>query len=278
MNYPLQELENISRKLQEYLTEYRKENDAMLDFNITHEKKGEIIVNSMNNLKEKAGIELLPNIHRVIGEIEALLGREDKTVVERVLPLLTELKRSAESPVNSFDFSKISAQLMLLAGHLTQGAVMKPKVFVGHSFSPAHVATVQKFMELFGLEGLDCYTGRSARPMDIDEKVKLLINQSDGVIIIFSPEKKNDSEYNETPRWLDGELNYSMGRDKPYLMFYDERIDPNERQKGLQGNFEYIAFDSKCLDRAFLMAIPYIRIFRDKIVTNQRDNGLSSSH
>lgn len=110
------------------------------------------------------------------------------------------------------------------------------------------------------------YYWEPAKPMEIDEKIQQLITESDAVIIIFTKDKKIEgSEYYTTSSWLNSELSFAMGREKPFLRFYDNFIDPDEK-KGIHGEFEYIDFNHDCLDDSLLKAIQYTKEFRMKIL------------
>jgi hypothetical protein len=271
MKYPLQELEEVSRTLQEYIAEWRARDNALFDPSLTFEQKGQISFDSSRQLMNRAGIELFPKINRIIGEIESLLNAEDRPTVERVLPLLTEVKVLAQNPTNPLGYNELSAELMILSGHLVVGIVAEPKVFVGHRFTTDDTVIAKKFMELFKLEGLNCSTSEPAKPMNVNEKAQQLIAESEGVIIIFTPDKKiENSDYYTTSGWLNSELHYAMGKEKPYLIFYDDLIHPDER-KGIHGDYEYVEFNRKCLDDAFLKTIPYLRIFNGRIITKNSD-------
>jgi hypothetical protein len=56
-----------------------------------------------------------------------------------------------------------------------------------------------------------------------------------------------------------------MGKEKPFLMFYDDCLHPDEK-KGIHGDFDYVEFNRDCLDEAFLKAIPYLRTFRQRML------------
>jgi hypothetical protein len=265
--YPIEEIEEISYKLQQYLASYRIEQDKVSrDFYANPDKKGSEFFDSSTKFMNNANMEMLPRINKVIGQIEALITVEDVVIAERIRPILEGLYDWVKSPTNPLGYAEISGKLMNLVGHLSIELTIKPKIFVGHRYTKEDEKIADKFMELFRLEGLDCYTGKPAKSMEVDEKVQKLIIESEGVIIIFTRDMKlESSEYWTTSGWLNGELTFAIAKDKPHLMFYDDCINPGER-KGIQGELEYIEFNRECLDESFLKAIPYLRDFRGNIL------------
>lgn len=214
----------------------------------------------------KAGVEINPKVNLLLGKIEAILYNEDPAVVSRMKPMIEDARRMATFPTNPLGYSELATKLMNLAGHLSVDVVFEPRVFVGHKWTDKDDEIANKFMELFELEGLKCLTGKPAKPVDVDEKVKGLINDTDGTIIIFGPDKKLEAtEYMTTSGWLKDEKSYAMGKGKPILLFFDNTIHPDEK-KGIQGDYEYIDFDKECLAEAILEAIPYLRSFRKGLV------------
>lgn len=267
ISYPLQELEDISRSLQELISEQRSSHYRAIVPGVAHEERGDIIFQASKDLMNKAGSDLLPRLNKALGEIEALLDEENAAIVKRITPLLSEVRRLAEDPVNPIGYSELSSKLMRLSGHLLARIVAKPKIFVGHSYEKRIEIIVDKFIRLFQLEGLECFTGKPAKAMEIDDKVEKLITESDGVIIIFSKDKElRDSHYWTTSSWLKSEVTCAKTQKKPFLMFYEKWIDPDER-KGLHGEVEYIEFDAEGLDDTFLKAIPYLRDFKQRILS-----------
>jgi len=154
---------------------------------------------------------------------------------------------------------------MRLAGHLSVRVVAKPIIFVGYRYTEEDEKLANEFIKLFELEGFKCVSGKTAKAEDIDEKVKKLIDQSEGVIIIFTREKELKDGGWTTSRWLTDEKAYAMGRDKPVLLFFEDCIAQTER-KGIHGELEYVKFNREHLHEAFLKAIPYLRDFRQRVL------------
>lgn len=203
----------------------------------------------------QANIEVFPQIHEVLGKIDALLSVEDQSMRERICPMLKEMESFATHLVNPLMYGELSAKLTRLAGNLTVRAITTPKVFVGYRYDEEDVTIVEKFIKLFRLEGFNPISGEVAKPMNVDEKVKGLIDECEGTIIISTRDRPLNNGKWTASVWLKGEESYSLGRDKPILLFYDDCIDEEEK-KGIQGNLEYVVFKRECLDDAILKAIP----------------------
>jgi hypothetical protein len=92
------------------------------------------ITDASDNFMARAGIEILPPVNKILGEIEALLMGEDIAIINRIKPVLEDTKRAAAIVVNLFSFTDLAAKLMILVGHLSVDKVLRPVVFVGHSF------------------------------------------------------------------------------------------------------------------------------------------------
>lgn len=269
MNYPFNRLEDLARKIQNLLGEYRSDESHALDFNIPWEKRVQMSMEASNNFMKKVGTEVLPNVQRVLAEVEALLEAEDKAIAERIRPILSEAQRWASHPTNPLGYSELSTSLMRLVGHLSVRVVAKPAIFVGYHYRTEDEILANQFSELFRLEGFNCISGKTAKAEDVDEKVKKLIDQSEGVIIIFTGEKELKEGGWTTARWLTDEKAYALGRDKPVLLFFEDYIAQTER-KGIHGDLEYVEFTREHLDEVFLKAIPYLRDFRQRVLERGR--------
>jgi hypothetical protein len=90
-------------------------------------------------------------------------------------------------------------------------------------------------------------------------------DESEGVIIIFTRDRKLEGGKWTSSGWLKDEKAYSIGKGKPILLLVDDCIEGSER-KGIHGNLEYVVFRD-CLDDSFLRAIPYLRDFRQRILS-----------
>lgn len=180
-------------------------------------------------------------------------------------PTLEELKTSSTFIVNRLGYMELSTKLMSLAGQLSVRVIATPKVFVGYSYTPDDETIAKKFIELFSLEHFNPIDAKTAKATDVDEKVKGLIKESEGVIIIFTRDQELKGGKWTTKPWLKDEKAYSIGIPKQVLLFYEDSIAESERE-GIQGDLEYVVFRRDCLDDAFLKAIPYLRDFRQRIL------------
>jgi len=81
--------------------------------------------------------------------------------------------------------------------------------------------------------GVTVTTGDSPELGRITDKVKQRINEVDAFIAIIH--KRKDSQ---TSRWVDQEMGYAMGRNKPILLFVEKSLN----LKGIEGELEYISF------------------------------------
>ena len=141
----------------------------------------------------------------------------------------------------------------------------RPRIFIGYRYVKEDEIVAKKLISLFELEGFECITGRTAKARDIDEKVKKAIEESDGVIVIFTKDKELRNGGWTTSTWLSDEKAYALGAGKPILLFFDECISADQK-KGLQGDLEYIEFNREKLDDAILKAIPYLRDFYKRLL------------
>jgi hypothetical protein len=215
---------------------------------------------------KKAGIEVLPQIHKALAEVEALLASEDEAIAESIKPILSETQRWASSPTNMLGYSELSAQLMRLSAHLSLRVIIKPKVFVAFRYTSEDEKIAEKFMELFEYENFIVLSARIAEARDIDEKARGMISEADGIIVIFTRESELKEGGWTTSTWLTDEKAFAIGKDKPPILFYEDCIAESQ-MKGIHGNLEYIKFNRERLDEAFLRAIPYLRSFRQRILT-----------
>jgi hypothetical protein len=220
----------------------------------------------------EAGKSILSEVQKVLGEIEALLEYDDKTIKDRMTPILKEAKFHATHQVNPLGYAELASTLMNISGQLKVRPVYRPKVFVGHSFKTQDEAIVAKFLRLFNNEGFDCETGKRSEANDVDEKVKQRISENEGVIILGTRDQElMDRQGWTVPPWLNDEKSYAMGKGKPILLFFEDVIDQRQR-KGIQGDYEHIVFNRDDPSDAIINAIPYLQDFKQKIQTpRQKD-------
>lgn len=265
VKYPVEKLESICHRITELTTEYRNSQSAAIYGSIPWENRTREMTRSQDDFMNKASYDVYPEIHKVLGEIDALLSSDEKAISERIRPILDELEHRTTYQTNPLGYTELSAKLMRLAGHLSVRVIATPKVFVGYRYTDEDEIIAKKFIELFRLEGFNPTSGKPAKAIDVDEKVKGFIDESDGVIIIFTRDKKLEGGKWTSSGCLKDEKAYSMGRDKPILLFFDDCIEESERN-GIQGDLEHVVFRRDCLDDSFLKAIPYLRDFRQRIL------------
>lgn len=265
MKYPLGELEKISVEIQKLLGEYRSERNLSLDFSTPFEQRTRSLVAAGDTFMLTAGTEVLPRLIEVLAKIEALLEAEDEAIIERVKPILSEIQRRAQYPVNPLVYNDLSAHLMRLKGHLQVQIVISPLVFVGYRFNEDDEKIANKFMKLMELEKLEPISAEISKAEDIDDKVRKMIDDSNGVAIICTKEKELRDGGWTTSTWLIGEKGFAMGKDKEVILFFEDCIAESER-KGIHGALEIIEFNRAQMDEAILKAIPYLRDFRKRIL------------
>lgn len=266
MKHPINQLVDLARRIQVLLGEYHDEEFRSLDFNIPWNERTQISMKASNNFMTKAGTQVLPEVMKILAEVEALLDTEQRAIAERVRPILSETQQWARHPTNPLGYAELSSSLSRLAGHLSVRVAARPTIFVGYRFVPEDEKLVSKFMELFRHEGFNCINGETARAEDIDDKAKEMIEQqSEGVIIIFTKEEELREGGWTTSVWLTDEKAFAIGKNKPVLLFFEDLIAQTQR-KGIHGELEYIEFNRGNLDEALLKAIPYLRDFRQRVL------------
>ena len=200
-----------------------------------------------------------------MGIIESNLSSEDESFISKIKQLLDKILFNSTHLTNSFSISDLSSDLMRLSGYIKAKSTTMPTVFVGHSFSDDDKQIVEKFLQLFKVEGLQCTTGEKPEANNVDEKVMRLIDECQGVIIIFTRDQKIEGGNWTTHSWLIDEKSFSLGKNKTVILFYEDIID--QKQKiGIQGDLEYVEFKRQFVEESFTKAIQYIKSFKGKIV------------
>jgi len=218
-----------------------------------------------NKFMERAGTEVLPKVQGVLAQIEALLDTTDESIAGRLRSILLEAQSRARRPVNPLGYGELSSLLMRLKGHLSVRMVARPTIFVGYRYTEQDEELAKRFIEIIRLEGFNPISGKTAKAEDIDEKVKRMIETSEGVIIIFTKEKELKEGGWTTSTWLTDEKSYALGQGKRVGLFFEDRIAPSQKKR-IHGDLEYIEFNCEHLEEAFLQAIPYLRDFRQRIL------------
>lgn len=270
MKYPINQLLDLARRIQVLLGEYHDEELRSLAFDIPWEERTQISMRASDNFVTKVGTQVLPEIMRILAEVEALMDAEERAIADRVRPILSETLQLARHPTNPLGYVELSSLLSRLAGHLSVRISARPAIFVGYRFTPEDKELLDKFIELFTLEGFNCISGETAKAEDIDEKVKETIEQqSEGVIVIFTKEEELREGGWTTSTWLTDEKAFAIGKNKPVLLFFEDCIAQTQR-KGIHGELEYVEFNRDKLDEALLKAIPYLRDFRQRVLERRQ--------
>jgi hypothetical protein len=218
-----------------------------------------------NKYMTKIGVEILPIVQCLLAEIEVKLSLEDESIRTRINPILKNAKLTAEHPTNPLGVNELSSLLMSLRGHLSIGLIVKPVVFVGYRYNKEDEDIAESFVELMKLEGLNVVTAKTAKPIDVDDKVKEQISKCDGAIIIFTKAEELKDGTWATSAWLLDEKAFTLGKGKEVGLFFEECISDSQK-KGLQGNLEHVEFNRNHLEQGILKAIPYLRDFRQKLL------------
>jgi len=272
LNYPLEDLQKLALALQAILSEYRIGYPMPTRRGETEEERKRIWIEegieSQKFTKEKMAKanEMLPYINEALAKIEALLESENPEFASRILSVIEDCKKETFYLVNFFSVGELSSNLMRLKGHLTIRAIARPTIFVGYRYTPEDELLADKFIKLLFLEGFNPTSAKTARAEDIDDKVKKMIELSDGVTIIFTREEELQKGGYTTSTWLSDEKSYALGKDKKVTLFFEDMIAPSQR-KGIQGDLEYIEFNRDHLENCILEAIPYLRDFRQRIIS-----------
>jgi hypothetical protein len=276
MSYPLKKLESLSTKIQELLGSYYIESRTDLILKpregVSREEEFYKSIKRSNDASSrfmaKAGIEVLPQIQSTLAEIEALLSSEDKSFITRIQPILEKARSIATYPVNPLRYNELSSILMSLKGHLSIRALIRPNIFIGYRYTPEDEEIANKFMTLFTFEGMNLISAKTAKTEDVGEKVKRLIGDSEGVIIIATRDQELKDGGWTTSVWLTDEKSFALGQSKKVGLFFEDCISPTSK-KGIQGDLEYIEFNREHLDKAFLEATPYLRDLRQSIIESR---------
>lgn len=86
----------------------------MYDFSSTNPKESwdastKVRYQASDDFMNQANIEVFPQLHKVLGEIDALLSVEDRSIKERIYPMLKEMEPFANHPVNPLVYGELSA-------------------------------------------------------------------------------------------------------------------------------------------------------------------------
>lgn len=105
--------------------------------------------------------------------------------------------------------------------------------FVAHGFDQVGRVIARKTKIKLRQAGVKLTTGDSPGLGPIADKVKRMINEADAFVAIL-----HRREQPQSSRWVDQEIGFAMGRNKPILLLVEEGLDI----EGIQGDLEYIPF------------------------------------
>jgi tetratricopeptide (TPR) repeat protein len=153
----------------------------------------------------------------------------------------------------------------ILIDFYKEGITMK--AFVGHSFDDKDMDVVRKIKDFMESLGIKCETGEKPQYSDVSEKVKNRIINNDIFVGIFTHDEKillengksDGEDFYTTSNWVIQESGFAIAKNKKLIFLVEERI---YKFPMLQGDQEYIIFNKKSLDKAFIkinnMVLPMI--------------------
>jgi hypothetical protein len=265
LNYPLKAFDDLAIQIQKRLSEYHKRSSALV-FQSDHTNLGSKLSEESASFMAEASAALLSEIQRLLAETKALLEGDEKTIRDRVSPIIKQASFLAEHPTNPLGYNELAKLLMDISGQLKVRAVYRPKVFVGHSFKKEDEQVVMKFLNFFYEQGFDYVTGERPEASNVDDKVKYRIAETEGTIVLCTKEEKLEHGGWSVSTWLIGENAYAMGLGKNTALFFEDQVHHSQR-KGIQGDMEYIEFNRENPSAAFVKSIPYLQDFKQRIVS-----------
>lgn len=129
--------------------------------------------------------------------------------------------------------------------------------FIGQSFLPTDAKVNQCVFQTLEALGVKAVTGERPKADLISEKVKKLIEGQGIFIGIFSRRDKiaRKSEWTTSP-WVIDEKAYALGRGKHLVLLKEQGVGSIG---GIQGDYEYIEFNSDSLE---VLTLKLIQIFK----------------
>ena len=143
------------------------------------------------------------------------------------------------------------------------------KAFIGHSFDGKDIDVVRKIKDFIESLGIKCETGEKSQYGYVAEKVKNRIIDNDVFVGIFTHDKKillengksNGGGFYTTSNWVIQESGFAIAKNKKLIFLVEEGIYKFPK---LQGDQEYIIFNKKSLDKAFIKINNMVLPMRDK--------------
>jgi hypothetical protein len=91
VDYPIQDLEKMSRRIQELLGDFRNKQSVanLYDFSSRNlrelwDASTKVMYQASDDFMNQASVEIFPQLHKVLGEIEVSLSIEDQSIRERI--------------------------------------------------------------------------------------------------------------------------------------------------------------------------------------------------
>ena len=139
---------------------------------------------------------------------------------------------------------------------LIKFAVREATAFVAHSFAEEDREVVERVIQFLSKLGVTCDSGHQAEPRSVSEKVLARLLAAELFVGIFTRrDKKPDHRYTTSP-WLIEEKTAAIQAGKRLLLFVEEGVEKDIG--GLQGDYEYIAFNRADLADALIRAMDYV--------------------
>lgn len=138
------------------------------------------------------------------------------------------------------------------------------KAFIGCSFDEKDKDLVNTIVEFIKSQDIECIDAKPAKSKTVDEKIIELIEDCEIFVGIFTcgeslcqiqkgtkwfckPHNK-DTIYT-TSNWVIQESGFALGKDRKLILLKENNVCELPK---LQGNFEYISFDRRSLEKPFL--------------------------
>jgi len=115
VRYPIAQLMDLARRIQVFLGEYHNQQLRSYDSGLSWDERNQISMQASNDLMSKAGTELLPDVQKILAQVEATIAAEQKAIADRVNPILSRAQQTAKHPTNPLGYGELSALLSNLA-------------------------------------------------------------------------------------------------------------------------------------------------------------------
>jgi hypothetical protein len=134
-------------------------------------------------------------------------------------------------------------------------AIREATAFVGHSFAEEDAQLIDQIKQFLSKLGVKCDSGRRAEPKGISDKVKERIQAAELFVGIFTRRQQQQDGSFSTSAWTVEEKATALAAGKRLLLFVEDGV---REFGGLQGDYEYIAFERENLGEALIQAMDYV--------------------